>query len=524
MSTGFVLRAFRIDNSPIDVSRNRFRSLPIRIGRNALNDFTLPHGLVSSFHARIEELDGKLCVRDLGSKNGVYVHLPGAPIPTRIQPQTPVDLAPSNFGFFLGPQFHVQIEFVPLEDDFDRSSPVSGSVLGNRAMLMGASDPGIAPGPLPNAPAAQGNVGPAFADPNFPAAPPPGQPMPGYGMPGAGMGSAAPPPLGPSSPPALGPGLAPGMGPGGMGPGGMGPGGMGQMGPGGMGPGAGGMGQMGPGGMGAPGALPPLPGGNLGGSAPPLANLPGGNFPGGNNNYGYPNPPGGAYPQANAIPEAYGPPMSVGREAKHTGFFGNMGMEYLAFQGLQELASSLMPGTALATTGDVARFITKLHDTVEVFCRCFIPLREGYSQFVSSLDLQRVAMQRSFRRSRAYMAVESARTPEEVVGALLNWKDRSLDAPKAIEGIFADLMLHQVALLDGVMQGVRAMLDELSPQAIESEQGKRIFGQFKALCQAYQRHYEEVSDEERAFARIFGPEFTAAYRQYRQKRAEDENS
>ena len=109
----------------------------------------------------------------------------------------------------------------------------------------------------------------------------------------------------------------------------------------------------------------------------------------------------------------------------------------------------------------------KLHDTVEVFCRCFIPLREGYAQFVSQMDLQRAAMQRSMNRSRSYAAIESAKHPGQVAMALLHWREPSFDAPKAIEGIFADLMIHQVALLDGVMQGVRALLDELSPDNVE---------------------------------------------------------
>src|SRR5690606_18990760 len=110
-----------------------------------------------------------------------------------------------------------------------------------------------------------------------------------------------------------------------------------------------------------------------------------------------------------------------------------------------------------------ARFITKLHDAIDVFCRSFIPLREGYAQFVSAMDLQRAAMLRTMHRSTGYLAVEAAKTPQQVAAALLDCTDKSLDPHKAIEGIFADLMIHQVAVLDGVMQGVRALLDELSP-------------------------------------------------------------
>jgi hypothetical protein len=193
----------------------------------------------------------------------------------------------------------------------------------------------------------------------------------------------------------------------------------------------------------------------------------------------------------------------------------NMSIDTLALQGLRELAASLVPGVPLESTGDVARFITKIHDALEVFCRTFIPLRDGYSQFVSSLDLQRASV-RTAQRSTAYRSVEAAHTPEAMAMALLNPKDRSFDAPNAVEGILADLMLHQLALLEGVMRGVRALLEELSPENIERNAGTHLpFGKYKALWQTYERIFEDLYEERQTFAVLFGPDFTAAYRQYR---------
>jgi type VI secretion system protein ImpI len=133
-------------------------------------------------------------------------------------------------------------------------------------------------------------------------------------------------------------------------------------------------------------------------------------------------------------------------------------------------------------------------------------------------------------RSAAYRAVERARDPAAVATALLDWREQTLDAPKAIEGIFADLMIHQVALLDGVMRGVRALLDELSPDNI----GKLVeagghrgplglpiaIGRYKALWETYRDRYEQLSQEKQAFSHIFGPEFTEAYQEYGRRRAE----
>lgn len=211
------------------------------------------------------------------------------------------------------------------------------------------------------------------------------------------------------------------------------------------------------------------------------------------------------------------------RSSASTEFFNNLGPESLALQGLRELASSLASGATLDTTGDVARFITKLHDALDVFCRSFIPLREGHSQFISSFDLQRSAYRRNNQRSAAYAAIEEATTPEAVALALLNPRDRSFDAPQAIEGIFADLMLHQLALLEGVMRGVRALLEELSPENIANQAGSHLpLGRYKAIWETYTRRFEDLYEERQTFAYIFGPEFTAAYRQYRQRRPEGE--
>jgi hypothetical protein len=257
--------------------------------------------------------------------------------------------------------------------------------------------------------------------------------------------------------------------------------------------------------------------------------------------------PGSPLPLPNGVPGAAGPnalpplgssgfsaapaPSGWSPEAPKQGMAQtgalNLSLDSMALIGLRELAGSLLPGKTLNTTGDVARFLTKLHDAIEVFCRCFIPLREGYAQFVSSLDLQKASMRRSMMRSPSYMAVEAATDPASVAAALLDWRDKSMEGPKAIEGIFADLMIHQVALLDGVMQGVRGLLEQLSPDNIEQQTGPqgpfafdRSKARYKALWETYCARFEELAEEKQAFAHIFGPEFTQAYREYRKQRQE----
>ena len=429
MAIVFVLRAFSLTDALI--AEKRLSSLPIRIGRNSLADFQLKQSYISDFHALIEDIDGRLCIRDLNSKNGVYTPVTGQPLPVRIQPQSTVDLWTCGFKFSLGVQIHCTIEFeeaaVPLMAG--RTSGTVGSVLGNQAVLLRDSNTGRAGSAPDLRPAADASGG-------WPSAAPAGlPPVPA----GANALSGLPPvPHGVSG--------------------------------------------------GPPQQLPPL---NSGGFAPVPA------------------------------PVAWAP-EEASRGPAHTGVL-NLSLESMALVGLQELAGSLAPGRTLGTTGDVARFITKLHDAIEVFCRCFIPMREGYAQFVSSLDLQKASLRRSSMRSPSYVAVEAAREPEAVASALLDWRDRSMDAPRAVEGIFADLMIHQVAVLDGMMQGVRSLLEQLSPESIEQQIGPGgpfAKARHKALWEQYCARFEELAEEKQAFAHIFGPEFTDAYRAYRKQREE----
>ena len=454
-------------------------SLPIRIGRSALNDFQLVHERVAEFHALIEDSGGKLCVRDINSPYGVWVRFaPHAP-PSRIPPQQLVDLATCGFQFLVGGGAVVSLGFEQTSDTAPRPVTRVGSVLGNQQLLRGPGGTVLLPQaqasarPTPTRPLRRSSLPPTVSmeaynersnavPPRY--APPPVAPAPStppvapttYARPHVDPPPYVPRPIEPSSyaPPRVQP--------------------------------------------------PPY--------APPPGAMPSAYSPS-------TTPP----PYSPASPSSDPPLTAEGRTPVHTAHFA-LPLEALALEAVRELAASLVPQRNLETTGDLARFVTKLHDLTEVFCRCFVPLREGHQQFICSFDLQRAAEQRGRNASATSLAVETAKSPEALALALLDYREHALDAPKAVEGIFADLMIHQVALLDGVMRGVRALLDELSPGAIE--QGVAPAGAFgldlsnaraKALWAAYSERYANLAEAEDAMMRIFGPEFTEAYRGYRNR-------
>ena len=135
------------------------------------------------------------------------------------------------------------------------------------------------------------------------------------------------------------------------------------------------------------------------------------------------------------------------------------------------------------------------------------------------MDLERAASGRCVHRSAGYGRVESARSSEQLLTALLNWNDPSMDAHEATRGIFADLLIHQVALLDGVMRGVQGLLTELSPEAIETQsQRSSVFAnRHKDLWKTYRERHAALA--ETAVARTFGKEFAAAYSEYQRRQA-----
>jgi len=67
-------------------------------------------------------------------------------------------------------------------------------------------------------------------------------------------------------------------------------------------------------------------------------------------------------------------------------------MEQLALQGVREMARTLVPSLGpIEEPEDLVKFLSKVRDTVEVFLRTFIPLRAGYHQFASQMDLAKRA-------------------------------------------------------------------------------------------------------------------------------------
>lgn len=212
------------------------------------------------------------------------------------------------------------------------------------------------------------------------------------------------------------------------------------------------------------------------------------------------------------------PPDAAARERK---------LEQIALRGVREIAQVLVPNLgSVDDPEDLVRFLSKVRDTLEVFLRCFVPLREGYRQFATEMDIRRDEHVPAEPPRFGVRSVENARNEQELAECLLDFKNPAGEAQRDIEGSFADLMIHQLALLNAIMRGVKSLLHELSPQAVEgtteelSKQGKTGFSwgpwRFKELWRVYGSKHGDIDDgDKRTFAALFGPDFAAAYKQFR---------
>jgi type VI secretion system protein ImpI len=173
---------------------------------------------------------------------------------------------------------------------------------------------------------------------------------------------------------------------------------------------------------------------------------------------------------------------------------------------VRELADWYL-GEPLQTEADIDGFAGKLRKALDVFLLSFVPLRNGLRRSQNEL----AGLDRTADRSR----IENAATPSDVATSLLDWRNPA-DEARSVHGIFADIMVHQISLVSGVMKGVEALLDKLAPTQINADvrtKGGFVFGpwRFRALWNEFRRRHDDYGEE--PFSVIFGPEFEKTYRQ-----------
>jgi type VI secretion system FHA domain protein len=173
--------------------------------------------------------------------------------------------------------------------------------------------------------------------------------------------------------------------------------------------------------------------------------------------------------------------------------------------------SNLPPGTQINT----AVAFERVGAILESYSQAFVELRKGYEQFGEEMALQLVQERNP---------LHDAQNGQDVLRYLLDWSTDGQMRVRELTRGFADLALHQVALLSGVMEGVRGMLHGVSPVTLSGQRThalaktagggffEKIFNGTKArLWGAYTDAHQKLIEEDRFSREVFGRNFARAY-------------
>ncbi|HEY2730990.1 MAG TPA: FHA domain-containing protein [Polyangia bacterium] len=144
-------------------------------------------------------------------------------------------------------------------------------------------------------------------------------------------------------------------------------------------------------------------------------------------------------------------------------------------------------------------------EILTAFCEAFVGLRKGFEQFGVEVGVRTVNGTTPLHR---------ARSSEEVLAYLLDSNVDHAAAARELIAIFADFGIHHIAMMEGITEGVRALLQSLDPRAYELGGGGLFSGGKKAKAQlgTYLEHFDQlVTDDEQLHGAIFGHEFARAY-------------
>ncbi len=150
----------------------------------------------------------------------------------------------------------------------------------------------------------------------------------------------------------------------------------------------------------------------------------------------------------------------------------------------------------------IEKLLGRAAEVLEAYSKSYVELRKGYEEFGKEMGVRTV---------RGDSPVERARDAKQLLAFLLDL--RAEGRTPDLQSAFADLMLHQVALLNGVVEGARGLLGRLDPNAVAEKSGGGMWP-MKAAQQwkTYEEIWHEIADEEDSISdALFGTEFVRAY-------------
>jgi predicted component of type VI protein secretion system len=153
-------------------------------------------------------------------------------------------------------------------------------------------------------------------------------------------------------------------------------------------------------------------------------------------------------------------------------------------------------------TEEAERFLNRVRDVLEACGKGIVELQNGQEQFGNEMGVRAV---------KEFTPLHMASSANNVLEYLLDWRHGGPQRVQELVGLFADTMIHQVALINGMVGGTRALLSQLAPDEIQ-RRASGTWGGARALWNAFVvRHRELSSDDKALVEHLFGPDFARAY-------------
>jgi predicted component of type VI protein secretion system len=141
----------------------------------------------------------------------------------------------------------------------------------------------------------------------------------------------------------------------------------------------------------------------------------------------------------------------------------------------------------------------------ETFSETFIGLKKGYEEFGAEVGVRPLSGNTPLHR---------ARSSREVMEYLLDPAADTEERARDLKAVFADMGIHHIALMEGLTQGIRTLLESLDPSAQETHAGSGLFNRSRAKAEwrSYVERFATLIAEDAALhAEIFGEEFARGY-------------
>lgn len=154
------------------------------------------------------------------------------------------------------------------------------------------------------------------------------------------------------------------------------------------------------------------------------------------------------------------------------------------------------PGTA----DEQSAFLARIAEILQTTAQAFVEIRNVQARFGEEMGVRTI---------REYTPLHAAGDARGVLDYLLDWRRGGPERNAQLSAVYSDFLLHQVALINGVVEGVEGLIEQFRPAEIERGVGglSKAAGAWKK----YTERYAEVIEERGVAALVFGPEFARAY-------------